>query len=193
MSPTILLMLLTGQYGYGAQYAYQPQVVTQTIAVPAAVVALPVSSLGVPYYFSVGDYLREDKIAEIVTQKVTSRLAAGAGAVAPATRAGNKPVPSAPAPASAPELDAKVQSIFEACVNCHKPGTAKAGVTLFAADGSLYQDANTGTEMVRRWRILDAVTGGPDVNFMPKNGNPLTDEDVDTVRKWLRAYAAKSR
>jgi hypothetical protein len=192
MLSTMLAMLLTGQYGYGAQYTYQPQVVTQTVVAPAAVVALPVSSLGVPYYFSVGDYLREDKIAEIVTQRVTNRLAAGAGAVSPSTRAGNKPVAAAPSP-TVTDLDNRVSSIFQTCINCHKPGTAKAGVTLFAADGSLYQDANTGTEMVRRWRILDAVTGGPDVNFMPKNGNPLTDDEVDTVRKWLRAYASKSK
>lgn len=186
---TILAAALIGQQCLPQQYV-TPQVVqppvVQAQVVQTQVVAVPVTTLALPYYYSVGDQLREDRLADAVAKRLAGKLPQP-----PEPKAGGKTVAPRTIVAESPQIDGQVQEIFAAsCATCHAPGQAKAGLVIFAADGSLYVDPDPAAELVRRWRILDSVTGGPDVNFMPKNGEPLTVDEVDTVRKWMRSYAS---
>lgn len=178
-------------YGYGYNYNYVQEVN------PVVVVGVPVANLGLPYYWSVGEELREDRVAAKAAALVQNKPKVAPKLDPPAQKgeagvsldfdliggeasAQTKPLVNATA------LDGQIHGIFkESCASCHKPGKTIRGIALLSPDGELFKDANPTAEAKRRWRIYDSVFGGDGVSQMPK-GSPLPDDKVETIRLWTR-------
>lgn len=204
-------------YGHGHNTGYynNGQYYDQNVLI----VGVPVSNLGLPYYWSVGDDLREERIAqktaEIIRKSSSGGERGGASGSKGVTRETKKPAQaSAPAKKAgvnlfgapkedqeenagedggtdevsipATDTDKAVLAIFkESCANCHKPGKAIKGIALFTDDGELYHEKSIAKEIKSRFRVYNSVFGGPNVNLMPKNGSPLSNDKVETIRQWL--------
>lgn len=182
-------------YGYN-NYGYNNYNYVQEVN-PVVVVGVPVANLGLPYYWSVGEELREDRVAAKAAALVKSEKPAKQEKSSPVRQpeagvnldfdliggeaaAQSKPVQNSSA------LDNQVLAIFkESCISCHKPGKAIRGILLLSQDGELHKDANPQTETKRRWKIYDSVFGGEGVSQMPKGGS-LPDDKVETIRLWTR-------
>lgn len=190
-------------YGYAANYGYQAtnyQHYDQNVLI----VGVPVSNLGVPYYWSVGDDLREDRIAKKTAEilRRESKPVTGREPRKPPSPDGgaqakpaDSPLPSrfdiigggGDKPVVAGKRDAEVLAIFEtSCSSCHKPGKALKGITLLREDGQIFHEKNFAAEAKYRFRVYDSVFGGEGVNLMPKNASPLGNDKVETIRNWQR-------
>ena len=171
---------------YAVQQYVAPVQYSQYVQQPI-VIGVPVNQLGLGYYYSVGDQLREERIAELVSQRLQAQLKA-----APVTAPPAQPVtPEPPQPSVQPtptSIDAQVLEIFtNSCLNCHKPGANGPGVKLFNEDGSLFVDEPS-KELERRFKIWDVTFGGNVENKMPKGDSNLPDEEVEVLRQWVRSY-----
>ena len=190
-------------YGYHQNYGYNYQTVYETN--PVVVIGVPVSNLGVGYYWSVGAELREQRVAQLAAELVNKKQAPATKVqqqptVAPAPGPGialdfdliSSAVTEQPtaAPGQITELDQKVQNIFsQSCSRCHKPGTEKPALKLLNADGSLFKALDWKTELQRRQLVYDSVRHTENVSAMPKNADQLDDESLETVYQWLREKA----
>ena len=217
LSPFFVGRIKAGGYGYGFHqnygYGYNGYHQNYYQAVnPVVVIGVPVSNLGVPYYWSVGDELREDRIAQKVSEKLK-----GGQAPAKTSQSNTRPAREVVAPGPGPgilldfdlvsgavdrpylpgepsskpgqitELDQKVAGIFaKNCARCHKPGTDKPALRLLNADGSLYKPSDFKADLKHRQLVYDAVRGTDGVSSMPKNGEQLPDEELETLYLWLR-------
>lgn len=161
------------------QQPYQQSYIQQDYYQQPLIVGIPVQNFGLNYYYSVGDELREERIAELVAKQLKLQTA---------------PVPT---PSSSPikdnnqsPVDEQVLTIFtDSCIMCHTPGQSNPGVQLFNEDGSLFVDADPVAEMNRRWKIFDSTFGGDaQVPIMPKGQDPIPDEDIAVIRQWVRSY-----
>lgn len=96
----------------------------------------------------------------------------------------------ATARARAADLPQAVAKIFEDhCLRCHKPGKAKGDVELGAWDALKEQEIIVPGEPDRSG-LVDAITasdGQPP--RMPKEGVPLSQQQIDAVRAWIKAGA----
>ena len=79
------------------------------------------------------------------------------------------------------------------CYACHGPDQAESGLDLTARDTSVHElesgefaivagDADAGT-------LIDRVTSTDEFERMPSEGEPLSDEEVDILRRWIDAGA----
>lgn len=122
-------------------------------------------------------------------------LVYGPGYVWSAFEAASPPVGRADArPDDAPVLtglDAEVAALFRSrCVQCHGPRRHKGGLRLdrlgeVVRAGVVVKPGDAeGSEIVRRTTLpLD------DPDFMPGEGDPLTDAEVDLIRRWIRGLS----
>ena len=200
-------LALAGGYRYGNGYVYQQQYNNynyqqqyqqQYEVNPVVVIGVPVSNLGVPYYWSVGETLREEAIA----QKAANIVIASAkkqSVQQPKREIGvsldfdliSSSTPSSPA-TSPSNLDAQVAAIFnESCIRCHKPGASRPGIQLFNADGSLYKAPTWREELKRRQTVYDSISGEDGVSQMPKNAEQLDQEKQEIIYAWLREQVNK--
>ena len=157
------------------------------------VFAVPVTNFGLDYYYRVIIEPERQRVADRVADTVVERLlqrirAEQAAQPAPAPI----PVPVAPpivrpAPVVPPvedsELLDKVFTILDTnCSTCHTEGDEKK-IVIFDDIGDLAQ-----LTADQKWKIWDSVDGGglPRDKVMPKNGEPLSDEDVAILREWVR-------
>jgi hypothetical protein len=193
---------------------------------PVVVVGVPVSSLGLDYYYSVGDELREEVIADKVAARLSrtrqettttrtitektpgfyierSQQTAVRGQETGVGRQGTgvryqesgQNVISAEIGIEAFNIfgeesrqedyhsNTNVTSIFsQSCNRCHKPNTDKPGsINLFS------EAPNKDDEYSRRERVYNSVR--PDETgkaHMPKNGQPLNENDLNKIREWFR-------
>jgi mono/diheme cytochrome c family protein len=199
-------------YGYGYNYN-QVQYHQQYAVNPVVVIGVPVSNLGVPYYWSVGQELREERIAERAANLVKNKQ----GNVTKQERTNGRPVSTQPqqpspgvildfdlvsaaasvsAPVQSPvgvsDLDAQVKAIFaESCIRCHKPGSARPGLQLLNADGSLFKERDWKAELQRREAVYDSVRGTEGVSPMPKNAEQLADDKIELIYLWLREHSQR--
>lgn len=185
---------------------------------PVVVVGVPVSSLGLDYYYSVGDELRE----EVIADKVAARLSRSRQEVT-TTRTVTEKTPGFYIERSTQQAavtsqaiqyqqtnqnvvtteigiedfnifreetqqvqgdyHANITSLFsQACSRCHKQGRETPGsINLFS------EATNKDDEYSRRERVYNSVL--PDETgkaHMPKNGQPLNENDVNKIREWFR-------
>lgn len=139
------------------------------------VVGIPVQGLGLDYYYSVGDELREKRIADSVIRRLQ--------VTQPRPQKQAEPTPAQLSLADfltlgqktrVGGLDEKVAEIFErSCLSCHKPGLKKDGFLLIDEGGGF-----VGTREFRR-AVYEAVKS----NAMPK-GKPLDSRSKNTIREW---------
>lgn len=113
---------------------------------------------------------------------------------------GAEPAP-APAPAPAPEaMEAKVTvnyaehilPVFKArCATCHNDDKKRGGLSLLSHAGALEGGSSgaviaagdpDGSRLVRLVSRLEEP-------FMPPSGDPLTEEQIDLIREWIRQGA----
>lgn len=198
---------------------------------PVVVVGVPVSSLGLDYYYSVGDELRE----EVIADKVAARLSRTRQETT-TTRTVTEKTPGfyiersqqtavrgqqttgyqqtvqgsgvryqeqsqnvvsaeigmeafnifAEETQQAPgnyHSNTNITSLFsQSCSRCHKQNTDKPGsINLFS------EEPNKDDEYSRRERVYNSVL--PDEtgkSHMPKNGQPLNENDLNKIREWFR-------
>ena len=93
--------------------------------------------------------------------------------------------------AEADLFQSKVAGIFERrCVSCHNDGDRKGGLSLASADG-LTKGGESGAVIDKddfaASLLLQAIAG--DEPQMPKEGEPLTVDEVAAIRKWIEAGA----
>lgn len=203
-------------YGYGYQnygYGYNYQNYHQVYEVnPVVVIGVPVSNLGVPFYWSVGQELREERIAEkaaalvnknkdnsgqiqqVQRQQPQVAPAPGPGVLLDFDLVGSEIAhqTQAQTPSISSELDSRVQKIFsDSCIRCHKPGSDKPALRLVNADGGLFKSLDWKDEFKRRQSIYDAVRGTEGVSQMPKNADQLNDESIEVIYLWLREHSSR--
>ena len=191
-----------GYYHNG--YYYQQQYYQQNYEYqvnPVVVIGVPVSNLGVPFYWSVGQELREERVAEraaALIQKSKPEAPRQTPAPAPVKEpsagvsldfdliAGTASS-SAPVLGAETALDTQVKALLtQNCIRCHKPGNSKPGVQLFNTDGSLFKEHDWKAEVRRRESVYDSLRGTEGVSPMPKNAEQLADEKIELVYQWLR-------
>lgn len=162
------------------------------------VYAVPVTDLGLPYYYEVqSSRLTEEdinKVAEATANKTLEKFTSVLEGLLETDKSITNPtkpiepdliLPPAEEPPQASDLDAKVLSIFQrSCITCHGNENKKGGLTLFAAD-KLDFTGDTDSDKLMRYRIHDAVS----TNRMPKTGEPLPQDEVDAVADWMRSQA----
>lgn len=92
---------------------------------------------------------------------------------------------------SAPDFMREIAPIFEQhCIRCHQPGTKKGGVSLATPD-DLRKDGHVVPGKHAESTLLDLVTSvGGEKPKMPKQGRPLTEGEVNLLRRWIDAGAA---
>lgn len=89
--------------------------------------------------------------------------------------------------AQSPEAVAKI--LEDHCFRCHKPGNAKGDIELGAWDALKEQDIVVPGEPDRS-ALIDAITSSDgEPPRMPKEGKPLTQEQIDTLRLWIQEGA----
>lgn len=187
--------------GYGHNYNYQYD---QNVLI----VGVPVANLGTPYYWSVGDDLREERIAQKTAEILAKQKTNSGKEKAPSQQ---KPAPakqvnifgSPKASEDSPEddgvqrvkfvdneTDKAVLGIFkESCIQCHQPGKVLKGIKLLTEEGNLHHEDTVVKESKYRFRVLDSCFGG-NVNAMPKGAAPLSNDKIELLRNWHREIMA---
>jgi mono/diheme cytochrome c family protein len=101
-------------------------------------------------------------------------------------------VPAGAARAEEPvDFSKDVAPIFERhCVRCHRPGNQKGEVSL-TAPASLIDGGYVTPGDAAASRLIEVVTPAAegDRAEMPKEGEPLSAEQVETLRRWVAAGA----
>ncbi|MEQ9067898.1 MAG: c-type cytochrome domain-containing protein, partial [Gimesia chilikensis] len=101
------------------------------------------------------------------------------------------PIIAAPTAAAEPDFEKDVLPLFQKhCIRCHNESTKDGGLSL-----ETKQSALKGGENVRvivpgvaaESMLLDYVTG-PEPE-MPKKGTPLNEQEIATLRNWIKAGA----
>jgi mono/diheme cytochrome c family protein len=101
---------------------------------------------------------------------------------------------STPARSAAPDFDREVAPILEArCLECHGANEPKGGFSLVGAEQAI-RGGDSGPAIVpgrpEESSLLDYVTPGADgKTAMPKNREPLTAAQIETLRRWIAAGA----
>ncbi len=153
------------------------------------------NQLGQPNYNSTQPALNND-LAKYAIDRLVDKFAEQIGKDCFGLKPGVKPVEPGPNPNPNPSpnptppnvpntLDADVFKIFNtSCVACHSGDKPSKGLSLITKDNKL----PTFT-LFQYTEIVDRVTGGGGVQpneIMPRDGPRLTDEEVETLRKWVR-------
>lgn len=137
-----------------------------------AIVGIPVSNLDVRTYYSVGDDLRAERIAEKVAENLKKEISELKDVVAQLREVQVQGRVSF----DLLNPNARANQIFaNSCLGCHKPGDVKVGMKLFSEDGTV----NTG-DFSHRERVYRAVVE----NRMPK-GSKLSDEEKVVLLNWF--------
>lgn len=150
----------------------------QQIAQQVLIVGIPVESLGLPYYWSVGHEVNEERIIKGVYDKIKAEGKIPQSKIKSDNEITKDIFRLLPQKISLTNLDKEVQGIFKKynCNTCHKAGQSVPGIRLYDGNGGfpVYSQEE-------RERILKAVDSG----YMPKNGDSLTDAEKDTIENWL--------
>ncbi len=135
------------------------------------IIAIPVSSTGVSYYYSVGD--------EFVLRRIQAPQPQVTANHFNVMGTGNNGKPSG-------GFDTQVMNIFQQhCVRCHKPGLDKPGVALMNTNGTLYVIADVTKEFQRRSLVYNAVVHSEGVSPMPKGSDKLGPREIEIIRAWV--------
>jgi mono/diheme cytochrome c family protein len=152
------------------------------------IIGFPVTDLGLKYYYAVKDpeYAGTensglsdeeieritDKISEKTAERVVSKLIDKFK-----TEGSDKPATPPPTPDNKrQEVENKVAAIFKSrCFDCHVAKTS-GGFAL------LVDDKLNGFSGEQKWQIFDAV----DTQRMPLRGDPLSIDEIGTIREWAR-------
>jgi hypothetical protein len=107
------------------------------------------------------------------------------------------PLAAAEAP-DALDFARHVQPILAAkCIKCHGPATAEAGLALDTRERALaLPESGTAAIVPSRpeaSRLLERVTATDAEHRMPPEGKPLTAQEVETLRRWIREGAEWSQ
>jgi hypothetical protein len=183
-------------YNYN-QYYYEKKEVN-----PVLVIGVPVTNLGLPYYYSVGADLREEALIEKITktmkqQNLIPQQQQATPAYNQVQQAAYEAQPQQAelvfniiggnaVVAQSDDLDKRVYAILDSnrCATCHKAGQSKpGGVQLFNSDGTLFKAQNPAIEKNRRKAVYDQIAEG----LMPKNGKVIKGTDTEVLRKWKEA------
>lgn len=123
-----------------------------------------------------------DRIADLVMRRLEQRLRLAPGGEAPGGSHGDGPPavkgPAAKGPAAKSDLSKAVGILTNRCASCHSGGaSAGGGFSMFTAAREL-----KALDAQARIDIYDAVYE----KRMPKGGTPLSDEEVEEIRVWMR-------
>jgi len=162
---------------------------------PIRVIAAPVTDYGPEYYWYVNqdsmepEYLTDqgvisdadiDRIADAVIEKFTKEF--------DFKRKEGSDVPSEPVKPTASDLDEQVKALFvNHCATCHGD-KASGGLQLLNKDSGVWMLNNI--DPVTRWTIYDRTHGGANLDSakrMPKNQEPLSDQDIELLQEWARS------
>ena len=176
------------------ELVYEQKVVEGYLNAPLQIVAVPVTGLGPDYYWTDGiEEIRNMKVSDEDIERISNAVIAKFKAEFTVNNGVNT-TPESPetTPEETPqgeidELTMKVEEIFiNHCVTCHGDNTQN-GFTLLNKVGDTYIMAEL--DRLTKWNIYDRVQGGahlPTSKRMPKNQEPLSDEDVETIQQWAR-------
>lgn len=123
-----------------------------------------------------------------ITKTIQCALAALFLAAAPLARAED------PAPSDPKFFEAKVYPIFQSrCVSCHGPEKQKGKLRLDTADaikaggegGPIFVAGKSAESSL--FVLVSKPKDDPDI--MPANGDPLTPEQIETIKQWIDAGA----
>lgn len=155
-------------------------------------VAVPVTSLGLEYYYRVITEEELNRQAQVIAAEVVRQLEeAYPNGLVPSPTPPVEDEPDEPKPDvgwadgyTPTELDTQVYALIKTkCAGCHTGPTPDGGLVLITENGKFPKfDGDT------RAHIWDRVDGSnlPIEKIMPKNGAPLGDDEVNLVRKWWR-------
>lgn len=186
-----------------------PPYAVQQVVVPQRVVTFDDNYYqGLNGYFSVGEKLRAEKQEEKNTEleyykgqiDMLLKVLANKGINTEAVPTPNNPIPQPPTVPTPPdngeykvtEVDKKVYNIFKAkCARCHGDTQQDGGLALIK-DGALQL-----VDIYDRVEIHDRVSG---ISLeqrgkarMPKGGNVLADDEVETMRLWMVQESDQNR
>jgi hypothetical protein len=126
--------------------------------------------------------LNADAIADLVIRRLEQRLNSPPGGSSPGGPPGGSPhQPSGPPkvqPTSMVDAGQAHSLLVSKCATCHSGNGSKGGGFAFISNNK--QVLNISRE--KRWDIYDQVYQGT----MPKNGQPLTDQETELIRLWAR-------
>lgn len=166
------------------------------------VVAVPVSNLGLQYYYEAEPLRRNDNLSDEDIDKIVSGVVEGILDQIQVTGEGEPDPqgpgtsPEGPEPQNSPvgeqpsTLDEKVLSLFNnKCLVCHDTTSHKGKLVLVGDDGKLskFTDGQVA-------KILRRTTGGfnlPQNKRMPLNSDALEDTEVQTLIDWQDARLNK--
>jgi hypothetical protein len=167
---------------YQAPVAHQHQAVVVT---PVPIIAVPVA----PYYYSVGDEIRDRALADSIVQQLRATnanpLASAGGPLASTASLDFRLMGASSAGGqsrSGGELDGAVLGIFRnSCARCHKSGAnSPGGIQLLSGAGGMIALSDPSQERDRRRRIYESVASGS----MPKNGQPIEEQQKQLLQAW---------
>ena len=94
---------------------------------------------------------------------------------------------SKPSPTANIDFQSEIAPIFrDHCIQCHQPGIEKGGISL-ANGQDLLENEFVNHEDIDASYLIELVTskdGKPPE--MPQNGKPLTGEQINTLRRWIK-------
>lgn len=141
--------------------------------IPVFAIGVPVQSLDLDYYYSVGFEFQKEDIIDEVIRRINIQVEEG-------DELKRSDFQFVAAQTSSEDTNARVHRVFQNnCIQCHRPGAEKPGVKLFNTDGSLFIGKN-GKERDRRKKVYENVLSGA----MPKGKPPLTADEKTIVRQW---------
>lgn len=161
--------------GYNSSYNqyYRPQ--TYDYVTPVIVVGIPVQTLNVKYYFSVGAELAEERKQEKAKPTMPE-------VEEPRFESFNLIRRQRVVRQAETELDRAVLPLLTTnCATCHKAGKDKP-FPLLTAEGRLFKHDDPNKEKGRRQAVYDSVAS----DEMPKKGPPLTAAQKNILQRWSK-------
>ena len=159
------------------QFIIQDKILEFTSPYQINAYGIPVTNLGLDYYYKVISDAEREKLAELISTKVVEKLKTSLPPTTPnPTNPTNIP--------TANDGNTQITALLtNKCINCHKGQEAKGGLSIFNENGTLADLTNE-----QKWNIFDRTDASnlaPEL-VMPKGGTPLTNEEVTLIRLWVR-------
>lgn len=185
----LALLLLVPTIGNATDtFVVKQKVVEFAHPLGVSVIGVPVSNLGLRYYYEIKT---EDNLSDEDIDRISNRILEQLeNNEAPTTDEETvEPVTPEPVTPTGPvtgdaDLKQKIEQIsITKCGNCHKVNSDSGF--------EIIRDGHLNPELTKLdwWNIWDHVDGShlPKEKIMPKNGDPLSQEDVDAFRLYVRS------
>ncbi len=177
-------------------YATNPYVVQQQVVVPQRIIQYDNTYFsGVQGLYKVGEQIAQERQASTssASDDKLDRLANDLEALINVLKSGktgpapSEVVPPAPEKPKESTLDDKITNLFRSkCLGCH--ANQSNGLQIFNKDGKVDVTALQAINIHYR---VEGLGLDKSESIMPKNGKPLTNDEMILVKIWLSKFAKR--